>query len=392
MKTIFSYVVIFALLVLFALFLDAKSGLFIILIFLAAIVISTALHLYAVKSFDCDITASASLLEKGEELVIKLKVPGAKFFLPTVFEIKLMPSFHFESSEDTYHIILGKNAKTKEFSMKARFWGKGAVGVEYIKCRDILGIFASFAHTRAFSPIIEKNVAEVKIYPSVPDLSERSDLVRVLEDASDYDDNEQSREVPGAVTGFPGYEHRDYVPGDPLKSVNWKLSAKRDKLLVRKPEAYAGGDQVFVLDCKQSPKRDVAEARGSEQTAIEAMLSLTRVMTKREIFCRVYVKLGGSWQVFAVDGEDGIEATRFALTEYGFGDFVGRLPDISGEKASGYVVFTASADSELSKLTEIYKQKGIRAEVAASDIADGASGSGWAIEQYHGEILFRRGI
>ncbi|MBO4636704.1 MAG: DUF58 domain-containing protein [Clostridiales bacterium] len=37
---------------------------------------------------------------------------------------------------------------------------------------------------------------------------------------------------------FPGseiYDIRDYVPGDPMKTVHWKISAKKDKLLVKDP-------------------------------------------------------------------------------------------------------------------------------------------------------------
>jgi uncharacterized protein (DUF58 family) len=115
----------------------------------------------------------------------------------------------------------------------------------------VLGIFSAFpvvGKFRASHSVFEKNYIQTKIFPAIPMLSSHSEFVRTLEESSAFDDNEQSREVAFAVTGFPGYEHRDYVPGDPLKRVNWKLSAKRDRLLVRKPEAFAGGDQVLILD------------------------------------------------------------------------------------------------------------------------------------------------
>jgi len=381
LKTIFSYSVIFAMLVLFALFLDATSGVFIIIIFAGAIVLSTALHFYAVKKFDCDVSVNAELVEKGEEIALTVTIAKAAFFLPTVFEIKLMPSYHFDCDSDSCSVTLGRSEKTRAFTLKSAFWGKGTIGIEYVKCHDILGIFSAFKNISGFSGIIDKNTRHVKVFPSVPDLSERSDLVRVLEDASAYDDNEQSREIPSAIIGFPGYEHRNYVPGDPLKSVNWKLSAKRDRLLVRKPEAYAGGDQVFVLDSRASDKSDVREARTVEQTALEAMLALTRVMTKQEIACRVYVKADGAWGFFTVTGEDELERLRFSLTEYAF-DSGGYLPDLTAEKGGGLVVFAAKADLAL---TETYRQKGLMPEVASPE-----PGADWLIRQSHGEIIFVR--
>ena len=44
----------------------------------------------------------------------------------------------------------------------------------------------------------------------------------------------------------PDYEVREYIPGDELKTIHWKLSAKQDKLMVR--ERLAGGkESVNVL-------------------------------------------------------------------------------------------------------------------------------------------------
>lgn len=43
------------------------------------------------------------------------------------------------------------------------------------------------------------------------------------------------------------YDIRDYRAGDPLKSVHWKLSAKKEKLLVKEPlEEYGGHSRVIL--------------------------------------------------------------------------------------------------------------------------------------------------
>ena len=46
----------------------------------------------------------------------------------------------------------------------------------------------------------------------------------------------------------PGYEHREYIQGDPIKRINWKLSSKRDEYMVRLDERIAGAGQLFFLD------------------------------------------------------------------------------------------------------------------------------------------------
>ena len=49
------------------------------------------------------------------------------------------------------------------------------------------------------------------------------------------------------------YDIRDYTQGDPVKSIHWKMSAKKDKLIVREPlEEYAGHSRVLL---KLTPDR-----------------------------------------------------------------------------------------------------------------------------------------
>lgn len=51
----------------------------------------------------------------------------------------------------------------------------------------------------------------------------------------------EEEEIEEGVTvrtgGMPGYEHRDYAPGDSPRRVNYKLSAKKGKLMVRLDES-----------------------------------------------------------------------------------------------------------------------------------------------------------
>jgi hypothetical protein len=43
---------------------------------------------------------------------------------------------------------------------------------------------------------------------------------------------------------------RDYVVGDPIKNIHWKLSAKRDKILVKEPQEHCYGHARIYLELK----------------------------------------------------------------------------------------------------------------------------------------------
>lgn len=45
-----------------------------------------------------------------------------------------------------------------------------------------------------------------------------------------------------------GAEVREYQPGDPVRSIHWKLSQKLDKLLIREPEQQQTGELMLVIN------------------------------------------------------------------------------------------------------------------------------------------------
>ena len=64
----------------------------------------------------------------------------------------------------------------------------------------------------------------------LPDYKEISNVYQALEIGGGLDlEDEVNR---SAFQGEPGYEYKDYIEGDPLNRVNWKLSSKQNKLLI----------------------------------------------------------------------------------------------------------------------------------------------------------------
>ena len=51
------------------------------------------------------------------------------------------------------------------------------------------------------------------------------------------------------------YELRDYRPGDPMRMMHWKLSSKRDDLIVREPSETATPPVVLSFRWFDDPKR-----------------------------------------------------------------------------------------------------------------------------------------
>ena len=52
---------------------------------------------------------------------------------------------------------------------------------------------------------------------------------------------------PGATTAFAGL--RDYLPGDEVRRISWKATARRDRPVVMEVEAERGQQAIIALDC-----------------------------------------------------------------------------------------------------------------------------------------------
>lgn len=101
-------------------------------------------------------------------------------------------------------------------------------------------------------------------------------------------------EIYGCVEGFPkeneskkrgaeynpDYEMREYIPGDELKSIHWKLTAKQDKLMVRERLA-TGREKINVL-------LPLGRDRATNDALTEALYGLCRLLLSKEYPIQLY--------------------------------------------------------------------------------------------------------
>ena len=78
----------------------------------------------------------------------------------------------------------------------------------------------------------------------------------------------------------PDYEVREYIPGDELKSIHWKLSAKQNELMVRERLA-TGREKINVL-------LPLGEDRELNDGLMEALYSLCRLLLQKEYPIQLY--------------------------------------------------------------------------------------------------------
>ncbi len=151
--------------------------------------------------------------------------------------------------------VIGKSGSVR-IALRAAQCGLNRLEIDEVILRDFLGIIY------ISSPIRPEPVAAA-VLPRIVDYSGPEVPPSLLPS----DDDEQEASQQPLSGGIPGYEHREYVPGDTLRRINYKLSAKKRTLMVRKDENIA------------AQSTDIVIAPGSDGSCVEQALALADKLT-----------------------------------------------------------------------------------------------------------------
>ncbi len=303
-RNLFAYLFTVAVSVLFLLFLDGQGGSYLIIALVLGLILSFSIFIWTYKTVMAELNVSEDILNKGDNIKATL-VLRKKGLLPTsLIKFNFSNTVHFTSEENKSLclIIFAQDVYSVERSFRSVFFGNGKVGTNEIIISDYFGIFTfKINNTDLYRT--------VKIYPDIPEISNRDNFARSLTDAATFDDSEDTTHNATSFNGVPGYEHRPYIPGDNLKLINWKLSAKRRELLVRQLEGTGGAEQLFILI------RDDLYFEEC-QLAAEAMLGIMMIFAKAEIPARAVIYIDDNWEEICVNNPSDLFQLRYRMTDY----------------------------------------------------------------------------
>ena len=201
-----------------------------------------------------------------------------------------------------------------EIRLTPRYCGRGMVSLSAPELSDYLGMFR-------FTLRQERSEA-VLITPEIPEVKTNNALFRTVSNAVETADEEMDSTPNFSASSAPGYEHRDYIAGDPLKRINWKLSSKRRHLMVRKDEPVALARLSVVLDFRRfAASHDMAACFAEEEQLTETALGFLRLCAQYGYPCRMsYPDENGAWSTLSIDDAGQLETEAVTLLRGGFRD------------------------------------------------------------------------
>lgn len=361
-----NYLAAVALAVIFALYLSGRVGWFLVTAFVAAPIISVLMTLIFVRRIYVSCDADMLTMCKGDSCVITVSVTNGTF-LPTPPVLVDMTDTPAVEAENPYRSIsvLPFDTESFEVSYKAKICGPANIGVKSIRVSDYFG-FVSF---EVKSADMSQMIFTAAVIPDIPDVNLSDPVVsRAAELSAFSDDSEETVEAQtSGFGGFPGYENREYVPGDPLKRVNWKQSAKRGKMLVRLDDETVSSAVTVTLDSSFDKDSVFIPAVVSEekfsggnsenitclmaQDAVEQSLGIIRALMLGNFSVNFYLTGKNGWECFPAADENDLAAIRTELASYSFAPHSkSRFPEeeLKAHKGSVAVFCTPYLDPELS--------------------------------------------
>lgn len=233
--------------------------------FLIALIFFGSLFLYDIISLNIlknnikiSLDSPRNAITKGvlEQIPVGMENPTI-FFSPNLyFTLELSNEFYGEKAEYTWNIPLyAKGYRRLELPIRFQRSGKMIISIKEIRIEGILGILA----TR------QKGDGQGMFYVYPGRLEGSRDVIEYEgfkeEDKTGRQEGIRQGNHFSEVSGI-----REYISGDSMRDIHWKLSAKKEKLMVK--------EHVILSDTSQTMLVELADVLYEQERCIEDVLEL----------------------------------------------------------------------------------------------------------------------
>lgn len=313
----------------FTMYCSDRVGWFLLVMLIGAPILSILYAFITAGNIRISAYINGNTYSKGEKAKLRIAVSNKMFIpaLPVTVYLKYSPNMDCDGTNVIVAAMPGKSEKI-DIDYSAKLCGGTFIGVSGARVMDFFGIVSLEVKDKKF------DVGELKVgvFPEIPKIHSNDEGFRqVLQSAYGSSDSEDTLDERSNVFGgYPGYEYREYVPGDPLKRINSKLSLKREKLYIRLDEKQIKSTISVILDpCMTSLDGSEIKNYGSltgallkaviAQNAIEKALGVTEALISNEFAVEFWI-FREKWEVHKIFSEENIYEIRNILAYYIFSE------------------------------------------------------------------------
>ncbi len=249
---VYARAVIFA--VVFAVFIDARYGSLVLYTLLIALAVSVLVCLASKNNFDLYVSPFLGVFGSDEKFTVNVTVSKKGFcFIPYIF---ISGSFGKKKFSACGSLML-KGSVTIPIEVTAKGCGLNKFIIDSVKAAEF---FKAVRFSR--KDIILRSSAAV-----LPDIIDYKDI-QLADSLNGADKELEYRSGSLWFDSDFGCENREYQAGDPIKIINFKLSAKKGRLISRETESSYHRRRFVVQLADNAGKQCVELALGTAYYAV----------------------------------------------------------------------------------------------------------------------------
>ena len=202
----------------------------------------TLLCLYVRHNLSVELSVSEQRTERDTISYVDVRTKNRAFFPSLQVRVNFTAENKFYNDSNSIFLTLPARIRhTEDIMLPMQLSRCGLIGysIDKISVLDILGFFEICKKNPAYAEITVLPAAGMRIERDMTDmnrgLTEAEETNKRGHDFSDVNDV------------------REYIPGDKLMSIHWKLSAKRDILMVKDRVSMSDQQMVVLMDLAGTP-------------------------------------------------------------------------------------------------------------------------------------------
>lgn len=232
---------------------------FLLLVGLLVFPIYSVYGVYKVRdAFRLELMTPLEPMEKGSEFLLRIVLRNPTWFplLNATIKLEVENTFYREDGVHFLNVpVRTRKATEISYPMVMDYSGRFCANVKYIRFTDLLGICEL--------KVDLKESAECLILPA-GELRNREAGHIYINGVTEAMESKEKGYDFSDVSGI-----REYIPGDKLQNIHWKLSVKKDELMV-KERVSVSAMQLHVL----------VELANDDEMRVDAVLDLADSVTK----------------------------------------------------------------------------------------------------------------
>ena len=210
------------------------------------------------KQIGCDIEVPYEPMKKAEEFDVRFILHNQTIYpvLNATLTVLIENRFYAEVSEHQLNLPVRRKGDTHAtYHIQMEYCGRFAVTVEKLRLGDLFGLYE-----------VEMPLDKEKECLILPDGQERNQEAGMIYQlgVSEAMESQKKGYDFSEVSGI-----REYIPGDKLQNIHWKLSVKKDQLMVK--------ERISVSALQLSVLVDLVN---DDAMCLEKILELTDSITK----------------------------------------------------------------------------------------------------------------